>query len=492
MNATKRVVRNSLWLVVQPLILNLISLFVIGYIARTLGQVDYGKFTFAFSYVAMFLPIINLGISSVITRDITEDRVNAGRIIGKVLILRLLLSLLAVVLAVVVINILHYPQNTKLVVYMAGSMLLFSAVSNTLNSAFQGFEKMEYVAKSQFLSGLILTALSVVVLYAGFGLKTLTLVYCFGNMLGTIIALWFLYKRITKPVFEIDLVLWKSTLMKAIPFFIPLMVGLLGEKMGVILLTKISGDAAMGVYGAASGLVERLVLIPDGICTAIYPTMAALYMSSRQEAVVLFKRFHLYAMIIGMPIAIGTTILADPLIQIVYGAKYASSAIILRILIWWFFFLFLNMLQVWTLGAIHQEKKGVTIVCISTPVFILLNLLLIPIFAEKGYAAATLISVFLSFSMSLIFICRYLRSKMIDLSVIVRLLGANVVMGLFTYLFRHNIIVITIPVSAGNLLGIVYFRVITRDEVRKLWSMISEKFSRDKDAATVSGQMESN
>ena len=34
---TQRVVKNSLWLIIQPLVLNVISLAVAGYIARILG-----------------------------------------------------------------------------------------------------------------------------------------------------------------------------------------------------------------------------------------------------------------------------------------------------------------------------------------------------------------------------------------------------------------------------------------------------------------------
>ena len=59
MDHTHKIIKNSIWLIVQPLILNFISLFIIGYIARKLGQSDYGKFIFAFGFVSIFLPLTN-------------------------------------------------------------------------------------------------------------------------------------------------------------------------------------------------------------------------------------------------------------------------------------------------------------------------------------------------------------------------------------------------------------------------------------------------
>ena len=99
---------------------------------------------------------------------------------------------------------------------------------------------------------------------------------------------------------------------------IPGVLNAITAKIGVVMLAKFSGDAAVGTYAAANGLVERLYNIPDSIGMAVFPTIAVLYSISRQEAGVLFRRVVSYAIMLGLPIAVGTTVLADPIVTLVY------------------------------------------------------------------------------------------------------------------------------------------------------------------------------
>ena len=97
-------------------------------------------------------------------------------------------------------------------------------------------------------------------------------------------------------------------------------------------------------YGAANNLVERLMIIPDGICTAIFPTMAAVYQSSKEEANHLFQNYFLYLLLLALPLAIGVSILAKPIVNLIYGAEYQATALILQIMIWALFLIFLTTL----------------------------------------------------------------------------------------------------------------------------------------------------
>ncbi len=239
-------------MIIQPLALNFISLFVIGYIARTLGQSDYGKFTFAFAFISVFMPLINMGLGSLATREIAENRHNVELYLGKLISLRIALSITAFILIVAAINIMNYPLDTKLVVYIAGLTILSYGIIVTFNSAFQGLEEMKYMAYGQFISGFLLTVLSVVILLIGFRLKGLTAVYSLGSYIGMIASLYYMSRLIKLPKFDIDISFWKNNLVRGFPFFIPGLISMLGAKAGIIMLSKISGDNAVGLFGAAA------------------------------------------------------------------------------------------------------------------------------------------------------------------------------------------------------------------------------------------------
>jgi O-antigen/teichoic acid export membrane protein len=473
MSSTEKVVKNSLWLIVQPLVLNIISIFVIGYIARTLGQADYGRFVFAFAFVMMFSPIANMGLRAIMVREVAEDKNKVSIFLGKIMTLRFFFALIALATIFFAVNLMHYPPITKIVVYIASLTIIFNTITTTFQDTFQAYEKMEYVAYTQFISGLVLTALSVLVLYIGYRLIGLTMVYCFGSFLGLVIASWYLFKKFTIPKIKIDFLFWKRSLYKGTPFFYPSLVALIGAKIGIIFLSKMSGDTSVGIYGAANNLVEKLIIIPDGICTAIFPTMASTYQASKNDAAHLFQRFFLYLFLLGLPIAIGTTILAKPIITLIYGTEYHASILILQVLAWWLFLTFLTMIQGYALGAIHQEKKAAIVPFITTPCYIILNLILIPRFREIGVGISSVAVAILSFIIHSIFIRKYLVvDNLLRNKLFIKMLIANILMGVFVFLFgKYNVFLSILIGVIIYSFTILFLRIVSSDDLLKLWKV---------------------
>lgn len=478
MKHTGTVVKNSIWLILQPLILNVISLFVIGYITRCLGQVDYGKFTFAFAFVALFQPFINMGLGSLATREIAENRDNSVDFFWKLVMLRVFLGAVTFCSVVVMVNVLGYPADTRLIVYITGTTLIFQSITVTFGSAFQGYEKMQYVAYANMISGLVLTALSVVVLFIGYRLVGLTLVYAFGSLLGTMISVHYLIKIFPKPRFKTDIAFWKQCLVRGFPFFIPSILSMISIKIGIVLLSKMSGDAAVGIYSAPYTLIEKLFIIPDGICTALFPTLALLHQHTPKDAGNLFKQFNSYMLMITLPIAVVTTVTARPIITLIFGAAFRPSIPVLQILIWWLILLAFNWLQMWSLNAVHQEKKTVSISFLSTVMYIVLNLLLIPHWGASGAAMAGVGSSIVTILLFNPLIHRYIvRDVFMDM-VYVKIILANGIMAGLLVLLRGCTIFISIPVGLGAYaLLVIYLKILSRDELKGLYAKLIKRES---------------
>jgi O-antigen/teichoic acid export membrane protein len=266
--------------------------------------------------------------------------------------------------------------------------------------------------------------------------------------------------------------LWNG-LVTGAPFFYPMLVAVVGSKVGISLLPWYGGVAAVGVYGAASTLIDRLTVIPDGICTAIYPTLTILHRDSPDEAARLFRKYFEYLFLIGLPLAVGTTITAEPIVLLLFGRQYLTAIPVLRILSWGLFLTFLTSLQFWTLGAIHQEKKGALVGLIATPLGVLFTLALLPYLHERGIAYANLAATLVS----LVLLRHFIRSRFVRPIVmwprLARLLGANALMALLVYPARR--LNLAIPL----LVGVVSYPLICLglglvgvDEIRKLWRLV--------------------
>jgi O-antigen/teichoic acid export membrane protein len=442
LNQSSKVFKNSLWLTLQPLFLNIISIAVIGYIARVLGEGDYGKFIFAFAFVSLFLPFINMGLSSLTTREIAEDRGKAGILIEKLISLRLFLALVSGIVIFCMMNLMGYPHDTKVIVFLATLTLVAYSVSITMNSIFQGFEKMKYIAYYQFISGLVLTVFSVLVLFAGYRLTGLTLVYMLGSFMGTAIAVFYAARMIKVTRVIIDLHFWSENIIKGFPFLMPGLLMLIGIKIGIIMLSKYHGDVSVGAYGAANTLIEKLTAIPDGLSTAIFPALAAVNRVSRTEAAALFEKFFQYSFLLALPIAVGTTLIAKPIMMSIFGAQYVNSIPVLQILIWWFLFISLNSIQGWALAAIHLERKVAFVAFVTMVFYIAFNALLIPSFKEVGAAMASVIASAISFLIYSTRVKRHFLPNFLRDEFYFKVIAANIIMGAVTYFLKDLPIVI--------------------------------------------------
>lgn len=452
MSSTKKVIRNSSMLIVQQLVLNIISIAVTGYIARSLGQADYGKLMFAFSFVPLFLPVVNLGISSIMTREVAQHKDQTGFIVSRILPLRLILSLIAMAGVAVAVNLMGYPADTKLAVYIASLTIFTSALNYTYTSALQGHEKIKAIAGAQMISGLATMTMSVAVLFTGGRLIGQSIVYVIGQAMWLVIVVWYAHRTFFMQLPRIDTVVWRTYIAKGMHFILPAMVTMMGAKMGIIMLSAFCSDRAAGIYGAANGLIERLMVIPDAIATAIFPAMVVAFSVSHEEAQRLFSNFYGYLIMLGLPLAVGTTILAGPLIRLIYGVQYAPSAPVLQILIWWLFFSFMLFIQSTTLNALHREKDVARTTYFSTVTYLVLSFVFIKAWGEKGAAVACVCGVILNYSL----LRRMLRQHLgggIELSRILRIIAASLVMGVAVYAVRH------VNLALSTVAGIITYAV---------------------------------
>jgi O-antigen/teichoic acid export membrane protein len=476
MRHIQSVIRNALWIGLQPILLNIVSLFVIGYIADSLGKEDYGRFVFAFSMVTVFIALCNLGLRAVTVIELATHRENQSPIIGKIFTHRIFLSCLAYLVLLGIVTLMGYPVSTRTVVALAGLTLFFNAAATTCFDVFQAHEKMKYTAYSLLSCGIFVTVFSVVVIYLGFRLIGLTTIYFLGSVILLVTTLFF-YRQQSFPKFhiQIDLSFWKAGLTKGVPFFLIGGFFTIHMQAGTILLSKLGTESSVGLYGAAFGLIQRLIVIPDSVCTAIFPTMTRLYSSQREEATPLFERFFQYLILISVPIAVGTTLLSKQIILLVYGSQFVSSALTLGILSWILPMMFLGYLNGNSLGAMSLQNREVKAYCVATPCNIIMSFLLIPRFQENGAAVAILVSYALYFTMTFLSVRKPLAFHL-NYPFLLKVGGANLLMGIVVILLRDfNLIGVIIFSGLAYLVALVFFRLVTTKDLDLVKSVFDKR-----------------
>ena len=452
MSTVQTIAKNIGILLFANVTIGILGFVLVIFIARCLGDVEFGKYSFALAFAGLFAILSNIGLQIVVTRDVARDRSQAGRYLGNVALIELILLIITFFLMLITINLMNYPNDTKLIVYIIGiAVLLDGTFIMLFKSIFRAFEKMEYEALVTILEKSIFVCLGFFTLFYGYGLIGLVLAYLLANIVIFIFSFLITVQKFAIPRFEIERHLWKYLILTALPFGLAGVLNLIYIRTDTIMLSMIKGDAVVGWYNAAHTLVSSLSLISIGFITAIFPSMSNSFVSSKKSLIGIYESSFKYSLILLLPIAVGTTLLADRIILFVYGESFIHSVGALQILIWSGVISFLNSLYYATLGAINRQKITSIIMGSGAIVNVFLNLLLIPMLSYIGAGIATIATQAACLILAYYLMSKYLH-KLPLFKLTVKPMIASIGMGFFL-LYFHNINLLILIVSAA----IVYF-----------------------------------
>ena len=90
----KKILSNSVWVIIQHLYSMLTSLILVALIARHLGPSDYGLINYCASLISMFTTLSGLGLDNLIVSEIIRRPEREGGFLGTALVMQLLLYLI--------------------------------------------------------------------------------------------------------------------------------------------------------------------------------------------------------------------------------------------------------------------------------------------------------------------------------------------------------------------------------------------------------------
>jgi O-antigen/teichoic acid export membrane protein len=450
-------------------VLNVISLAAMAYIVRTLGPADYGKFSLAISFVGLLMPLTAMGLRALTVRDVALDRPGTSAYAARMLACRLLLAVLTTGVGFAALRVLGYDELTRLTVQIACLNFLIMSVTNVFHDVFEAHEAMRPVATSLFVGGIVLTPLSVLALFAGTGILGLMATYVFGSLVTMLVA-GYQYRRLAgPPKVQWDRSFFADKIRRGGPFFYPNIVNVACQRTGFILLSLMAGDSAVGFVAAGSTLVDKLQVIPEGITMAIYPTLVVLNRDAPERAQALFKKYMGILMIIGLPIAVGTMILAEPILRLIFGVKYSGSANVMRLQAWWLITSSLASLMSATLTAIGQERAAGRIAFFSAPLYVALNALFIPFFGPEGVVVANLIASIVNLALFGRHIRRSFTRTLIPWDHLARIVLVSLLMGIVVFFLRNAHVLVGISVGAATYAALaLILRLVTLRDLRRI------------------------
>ncbi len=416
-------------------------------VARYLGDVDYGKYSFALAFVFLFNILSDFGLPTLITREIAVNKNKANEYLINALFLRLLLSFISYGLLIAIAHFILRDPSANILIYFLGLTLFFDGISITYNSVFNAYEELKYSSWLLTFKGLLVGLVGLLAIYFKANLIAIIGVNLFASIITSIVTALIFTRRFFPLRNELNFEFIKNIFVKSLPFASVAVLAILFFKIDVVMLKIIKGNAEAGWYSASYRLIEVLMFIPYCLLTAAFPRMSRCFEEDVPKLKFIYEKVFLYLYMLGLPIAIGTFLLAHRFIPLIYGGDYLPSIGSLRVLIWALAIIFVNAPFGHILSSIRKEKIYALACGSGLLLNIILNLILIPNLGQIGASVATLISEgyhFILFS----FIVSVLFYKINLLYVFWKPLIASALMGICIYMFKDSNLILLIFLSA--------------------------------------------
>ncbi len=171
-----------------------------------------------------------------------------------------------------------------------------------------------------------------------------------------------------------------------------------------IMLSILIGDRELGWYSVAYKITFALQFIPSAFAASMYPAMSNYFQHAQDKLAHLFEKTMNLLMLVSVPIAAGTLVIAQPLILMVYTSEFAQSVVPLQILIAAMPAIFLSFPVGSMLNACNKQYINTINLGVTMVINIMLNILLIPSLQHIGASIAALVSLYYLFLANLYFV----------------------------------------------------------------------------------------
>jgi O-antigen/teichoic acid export membrane protein len=391
----RKITANTFWIVTDNILNIFAGLIVAAWVAKYLGPSIYGQLSFAIAFVAIFVPIVTLGLKEIMIRNIIRHPDQKYLILGTAFTMQFISGLIVLILSYVLALIISpEDQLVQVLIAIITVSLVFRTFNLTLINWFESQLLSKYIVWARNIAliiisivkiGLILLDASVV----AFALAILVEILLIG--IGLVFLYQFSGERIIR--WRIKLQQAKLLLQDSWPLIISGLAVAIYMKIDQIMLGKMASSEALGIYSAAVKVSELWYFIPLALASSFFPSIirSRIYLTNE----VFNKRIQaFFDLMAGSAylIVIPLVLIAPQLINILFGQEYAEAGKILQIHIWAYLFISIEVARRQWLMVENMTKFAMIATIIGAGVNIGLNLVLIPKYEGLGSAWATLIS----------------------------------------------------------------------------------------------------
>lgn len=259
-----------------------------------------------------------------------------------------------------------YSELVKQGIWITGLSMALTIVAGTLSSVLQARMKIQYFSAS-LAAGKVLLAAFIFFISRNLEIFPNTFfALLWAGVLSNFIfcvSVAFWASREVRIRLGFDFNWWKKTLKVSLPYGLALILQTLYLRIDVVIISFLLGSASVGVYGAATRILESFLILGVFFGQSMLPKLSSEEGCEKGR----FERSLVWGMeillLLSIPIIVATTRFSTEIINIVAGsdeflstATFLGSDGVLGLLIFTVFFAYLNQLFSFALVAKNKQN----------------------------------------------------------------------------------------------------------------------------------------
>ena len=409
---------------------------IIVLIGRYLGTTAFGHFSFILALVGIFQLLTDMGVRTVLIRDIAVDKENFARRLGVAQTLLWLLASLSMASIVLLAHLLTLTDELRQATYLAGVAVIMTFYGLSYSAVLRAFEEMEWDILGFVLHKVIFLGFLWLILSTDWGLRGV-----FGAMVAAnscqYLYYWGLVRlRYGRARLNIDLRAGWALLVESIPLGIAEVVRRLTWQVDKLLLAAFGTPVAVGLFSAAFKFLEAISPFTINLTLPLFPVFARLARVSSEKLFGAYERSLKFLYVMGVAIGVILFVLSDRIVILCFGAAYQEASQVLRILAPVAVLLLPTSVYGYIFTALGRQRLYMGCAAVALLTNIGLDLLLIPFYGYIGAAVGTLVAEAVFFLSGLV-ILHQLGSTLAGISLIWRPCLAALALGSCCWLAKE-------------------------------------------------------
>ena len=414
----KSLISNSLFNVMNKLLGVLFPFISVAYASRILLANGIGKVSSAQNTAQYFIIIAALGIPTYGIREVAKYYAfpqRKNKLFSELFYLNAISTAVCASGYFLMVSFSDFFYQEKVLYYVIGLSIILNVFN--IEWFYQGIEEYKYIA----IRSLIVKIGMLIVLFISVKKPSDYINYAFVQVLG--MAGNYILNILQLNKYDVRLEIKGISLRQHIkPILILLCTNIAIELYSLVDITMLSvfcSDEVVGYYTNATKLVKIIITVVAAIGGTLLPRLSSYYIQGNVEKCgELVSKTANVLFFVFAPCGVGLILLADKIMPMAFGDSFIPATVTLRIAALLIYALgFSNLFGTQVLMTFDKERQLMVCTLIGAFTNVILNSVLIPIYAQNGAAIASVISELLVTVFTIFFArkCIYIKIYLKDL-----------------------------------------------------------------------------